>query len=520
MAQHDGTTSKDRTLDNVAIASGNAENVSRFGSAAAEYIKAFTGVDNETGQVFTKSLKRIAEGKLHPDNYETNVRQQAGYAAEVAKVADDNARNIINKSYVRTERTDDNLARRQANNNRPDMVSDHVETVNGVEIPGSTSQMKIVANPETLLNKIAKGRGGGSTDLSRYMDNDYIDITGEKFEAARDYCDTQAKALRRQAEHARQQGETERAQRREQEAQNFEKLKDKLRKSYTSEEAKALRLHPKLETAKRMAKISHEAGIEAAQYGAAIGGTISLTRNLIALMQGDKKLQEALTDTALDTGKSAVVGYGTGFAGTLVKSTMQQSGSAALRRLSHTALPALVISTTQALGSSIWRFSKGDIDGVEFMTEIGEKGSGMLASGMMATLGQIAIPVPVLGGVIGGMIGYTLSSLFYRSALETFQEAQNAEKRYHILKAHCEEARRRMLAHQTELQVLFDAHMAEMKQQLADCFTCMDAASSAGGPDDFAEAVNRLGHFFGKTLQFETVEEFDTFMLSDETLIL
>ena len=87
-----------RTLDNVAISTGNSENVSRFGSADAEWIKAYRGIDNETGKVLTKSLKDISQYKLSEDYYERNIRQQSGFAAEVAKVADDNSKNIINKS--------------------------------------------------------------------------------------------------------------------------------------------------------------------------------------------------------------------------------------------------------------------------------------------------------------------------------------------------------------------------------------------------------------------------------------
>ena len=510
----------DRTLDNIAVGLGNIENIDRYGSANAEWLKAFNGVDHETGQVFTKSLKGIAEGKLNPDYYENNVRQQAGYAAEVAKVADDNAKNIINKSDIRTERTDDNAARRQANQNKPDMVSDHIEIKNGAELPGSTSQMKIVTDHEALLKKIAQGKGGGKNDLSRYMKNDHIDITGENFTEAKSFCQDQAKSLRTQAEHLRQNGNCEKAAQFEQEAKNYDELNSKLRKTYTSEEAKALRLNPKIETAKKMAKISHDAGVEAAKYGAAIGGAVSATRNIVALIQGNKDLEGVLLDTAKDTGISAATGYATGAAGSLLKSGMQQSSAGAMRQLSRTSFPALVVSTTLALGTSVHRFAKGEIDGVQFMEEIGEKGSGMLASGMMATLGQIAIPIPIVGGVIGGMIGYTMSSMFYQSSLIAFQEAKEAERNYQIIKAQCEEARRIMLEYQHSLQELFDAHMTDMKGQLASCLKSMDSATAAHNIDEFVNAANQLGSVIGKTLQFNSIEEFNDFMASNESFIL
>lgn len=59
----------------------------------------------------------------------------------------------------------------------------------------------------------------------------------------------------------------------------------------------------------------------------------------------------------------------------------------------------------------------------------------MLSSTMMATMGQIAIPIPVVGAVLGGMIGYSLSSIFYQAALDSAKRAKEAEANYQKIKA-------------------------------------------------------------------------------------
>lgn len=505
----------DRTLDNVAVASGNTEVVSRYGSANAEHIKGYTGIDYETGTRLNRGHKDVAKYKVNPEYKEQNIKQQSGYSAEIAKTSRDNAEHIINKSDKRTMRTDDH-----PNFGTNDTVYDHVETIGGQVIPGSGSQMKFVNNPNSLVDKIARGEGGGKNDLSRYLDAK-LDLPSDQVEAVKEYCKNEVVRLREQANVLEKQGKPDLAAKKRTQADNYNKVGKNVRDSgITAEEAIFYREHPKLATARDMAKTAHRGGSEAAIYGAAIGGAISTAKNVVALIQGDKELQEVLYDTAVDTGKSALVGYGTGVAGSLVKSGMQQSGSGAIRQLSHTSLPALVVSATLELGASIKRYAKGEIDGLQFMEEIGEKGSGMLASGMMATLGQLAIPIPVVGALIGGMVGYTMSSLFYHSSLQAFKEAREAERRYQIVKAQCEEARRRMLEYQSELQALFDAHMTDIKIQLSDCFVCMDKAVDAGNMDAFAEAANNLGSLFGKNLQFKNMQEFEDFMLSDETLIL
>lgn len=53
------------------------------------------------------------------------------------------------------------------------------------------------------------------------------------------------------------------------------------------------------------------------------------------------------------------MGYGTAFAGTTVKTYMNQSSNPVLRQLSATGLPATIVSVCLAVGKSATRFAKG-----------------------------------------------------------------------------------------------------------------------------------------------------------------
>jgi len=90
-----------------ATALANDEVVKRFGSASAEYFKGYRGVDNETGQQFAKGLADVAKFKVNPDYAQQNIKQQAGFSAEIATTSRDNAEAIINGSPIRTSRSDD-----------------------------------------------------------------------------------------------------------------------------------------------------------------------------------------------------------------------------------------------------------------------------------------------------------------------------------------------------------------------------------------------------------------------------
>lgn len=326
------------TLTNAGILGALVETTSRYGSAGAEFLKGLRGVDYETGQVFDRSLIKVSQGKLNPEYYKSNLKQQAGYSAEIVSTSRKNAEAIINGEKRRFLRSED-----VAGYGKNHKVVDIVELMDTKEI--STSQMKFVNNYKGLLNKIAKGEGGGRKDWSRYMGVDKLELPSEQVEAAKQYCAEQSEQCRIGAQLKRQEGDIELAQKLEQQSKNFKELESKIGDSgLTTKEAIKYRLNPKIETLKDIGRVSHRAGVEGAKFGAAIGGSISLVTNIIAYQSRDKQFGEAVIDVGCDTIKSAGVGYGTAFAGTAIKTYMQQSSNATMRSLSGTGLPAMVVS--------------------------------------------------------------------------------------------------------------------------------------------------------------------------------
>ncbi|GAB6178532.1 hypothetical protein JCM16814_34230 [Desulfobaculum senezii] len=506
---------KSNAASNVAVGASASEIVDRFGSASAESIIGYRGVDNETGLKLNRGLKQISESKVHPDFKETNIRQQAGYSGEVAKVSRDNAENIIAGNKTRTIRTDDHPDFKVN-----DQVYDFVKVVEGELIEGSGSQMKVVASPEKLLDKIAKGEGGGKNDYSRYQ-GVTLEIPSDQVEAAKEYCLEQAEKLNQQADQLERAGKSDLAARKRIQAENFSTTHDNIQDcGITSSDIRFYREHPSLATARDICKISNRAGIEGAKYGAVVGGTILFAQNLVAVMQDDKDLQEAIIDAASGTAKAAGIGYGTGAAGSLIKSFCQQSKKSSIRALSKTALPALVVTTCVEVGTTFSKYIKGDIHGVQLFEELGSKGTGMLSGGMGATLGQIAIPIPVAGAVIGGMVGYSLSSFFYNEALFAFKNAQMAEDNYLRIKRECEAARGLMIQYRHEMEAIFEKNFGEFKTQVEEVFSEIEVAINANEIDDFCLHANKLASLVGVTLQFESLEEFDKFMQTDEPLNL
>ena len=498
----------ERDIIRTGVALSANEVVSRYGSANAEFIKGYAGLDNETGQEFSKGLADIAKHKLNenPGEAVKNIKQQAGFSAEVAATSRDNAEAIIGKSDGRTFRSDD-LPQYGKNHN----VVDRVQILNGEIVEGTQAQMKFVGDRDQLFHKIAKTEG----EFARYR-GVKLEIPSEQFEGAQKFCRDKASGLRDQALVVEQHGKLEIAAKLRSEANNYDQLSDNIKDSgLTTEQAIYYREHPKTATAFDIGRMSHRAGIQGAKVGATIGLSISLLQNLFAVAQGKKETADVLNDLVFDTAKAGVIGYSTGFVGAAVKGGMQQSGRQTIRTLAGTSAPTLVVNVCLSLGNSVKRYVTGEIDETQLLVEVGEKGAGMLSSSMMAAIGQIAIPIPFVGAAIGGMIGYTLSSLFYQSALDAAAGAKAS--RENLERVHAIEAAARI--HIGEQQAQLDAFMRreipELLQQTQQLFALVNSAEHQNA-DTFAAGINQYAILLGKQLQFQSIAEFDEFMNSDQ----
>lgn len=489
-----------------------SETVNRYGSANAEYIKGYTGIDNESGQQFAKSLNGISHSKVNANPVEAakNIKQQAGYSAEVATTSRDNAEAIIDGSKVRTTRSDD-LPQYY---HRNDTVVDRVRILDGQIIEGSQSQMKFVGNRDQLFNRIAREDG----KFARYRGTK-LELPSEQYDGAAQHCKEQAEQLRLNAERAAQSGKPDVAAKLRREAGNYDQLANDVRDSgMTTEQAIFYREHPAIATALDMARTSHRAGVEGAQYSAAIGGAISLLQNIFALAQDKKNMETAAVDLTVDTAQAAVIGYGTAAAGSAIKSAMQQSGKETIRALAGTSVPALAVTVCISLGSSIKRYATGEITELQLLVEVGQKGAGMLSAGMMAGLGQLAMPVPFVGAAIGGMIGYALSSLFYQSALDAARGAECSREMLMRTRAIQTAARARIAQEQAVLDAFLRREIPELTQETHQLFAQMnDVACNA---ETLAVAVSRYATLLGKKLQFQSLQEFDDFIRSDKSFLL
>ncbi|MFT8871619.1 MAG: hypothetical protein ABF868_04930 [Sporolactobacillus sp.] len=497
-----------KNIINAGITGSSAETIKRYGSAVKEHIVAYTGNDNETGTQYKRSLKSIAKQKVNPGYKEQNIKQQAGFSAEVKETANVNANNIINGSAKRKVRTDD-LGRVN------DPFYDHVEIdARGNIVDGSGTQMKFVGNtPQETLNKLVLKK------FSKYLDKDCkIEVPSDYFDGLLQEIDSRIAKFQVQEDNQLVKGNTETASRLKQKIKKYQKIRKNLRKSsVSSSDSRIARLHPVVSTAEGIVNVSHGAGLEAAQSAGIIGGSVSIIQNLVAVVKGEAGVEDAVKSVAKDTLTSISVGYGTGFTGAAVKGIMQNSSSETLRSLSETNLPGVVVTVAMCATKSLNRYFRNEITGVECFTELGEQGTGMLSSALFAVIGQAVIPIPVIGGMIGSMIGYATASASYQTLLNSLRSAEYAhEERIKIEKV-CEEHIKLIRTYRLEFEKTISEYLTSKIKIFHNAFNNIKVSLDLEDVDGFILSTNEISEILGRKAQFQNMSEFTAIMSSNNS---
>lgn len=149
---------------------------------------------------------------------------------------------------------------------------------------------------------------------------------------------------------------------------------------------------------------------------------------------------------------------------------------------------------------------------------LGQEGVGIVASAMFATIGQIAIPIPVVGGLIGGMIGYALSSASYGLLLEALQEKELAHKERIYIESICTEHIKMIREYRLEVEKIINQYLSNKLEVFNESFKDIKNALEIGDVDLFIESTNKITENFGKKPAFSNMNEFDKIMLTKTTI--
>lgn len=498
----------DGELANAMLHEETDELVQRFGSAAREHYAAYAGRDHIVGnkQATLKGLAQHGGGDA----------QRAGFAAEIKAVARRNANHIEHGEGARFTREGHN-----------DQIIDLSQVDSrGRPLAGTESQMKFMGRtPEDLLAKLRGKQCQKYIDAGAYLDiadDDYAALMGRNGKPG--IIDRQMDDLRNRLENvpagrkAEIQGKIDKLQ----------TIKSKLRPSgLTRREAVEAVKHPKWATAKDVVGVAHKAGVQQALNVAAVTGAMSLVREFVACIKGEKDVQEAAAEVGKTVGLAAALGYATAFAGSAVKGAMQNSASSYARSVSQTNVVSGMVSATVEVGKSVVRLCQGKITPAQCVEELGEKGVSQIGSLMGAAAASATASAAGLGtmatmafSVAGSTVGYSAAIAVYRELSTALEEYELAREDRIRIERECAEAVEAIRRYRTEMDTLTKQYFERCYTSFESGFAAMDRAVIEQDPDGYIAGNATICEVLGRQPQFRDMNEFDDLMVSGESLKL
>lgn len=460
-------------------------------------------------------LEEISKRKINPNYTKQNINQQAGYSAEIKEQAHVNAHNILAGKRERIVQYDNlssgqkaqvkklfpNYATPSKNHELVDYIS--VDEKGNV-IPGTAVQSKFVGrNGEECFKKLL------SKDYEKYFEN------GAKMKIARNHygdfqkaTDAEIKKLESQIAKQKGLGDFQKAAHLEEKLQKCKTIKAHTRPaSATKAEAIEARLNPKLSTAKDVASISHQAGMNAAQTGALIGGGVSAITNIYECIANGKDPMKAIKHTAIATLKGGALSYGSAFASSSLEGLMQSSANKIIQSLGKGSVPAMFVGACVANATVLTRYFSGKIDKTELLKQLGKANTTLVSSGAMAFAGQALIPIPVVGALVGGFVGAILSETCFNAFLKAREEAKLARQRRIEIEKECREIIKQLEAYQNQFKEVFEKYFHETTKFFNQSFNELERASYAGDADLAIAVNNKSREWLGQKALFDNKQE-------------
>ncbi len=460
-------------------------------------------------------LEEISKRKINPNYINQNINQQAGYSAEIKEQAHVNAHNILAGKRERIVQYDNLSSGQKAqvkklfpNYATPSKNHEFVDYVSvdekGNVIPGTLTQSKFVGrNGEECFEKFL------SKDYEKYFEN------GAKMNVLKDYyrdiqkaTDAEIKKLESQIAKQKGLGNFQKAAHLEEKRQKCKTIKSHTRPaSITKREAVEARLNPKLSTAKDVASVSHQAGMNAAQTGALIGGGVSLIKNVYECIANGKDPMKALKHTAIATLKGGALSYVSAFASASSGGLMQSSANKIIQSLGKGSVPAMIVGACVANATILGRYFSGKIDKTELLKQLGKANTTLISSGAMAVAGQVLIPIPVVGALVGGFVGAMLSETFFNAFLKAREEAKLARQRRIEIERECREIIKLLEIYQNQFKEVFERYFHETTKFFNQSFDELERALYVGDADLAIGVNNKIQERLGQKALFNNKQE-------------
>lgn len=247
-------------------------------------------------------------------------------------------------------------------------------------------------------------------------------------------------------------------------------------------------------------------------------GSISSIQNIVAITKGEKTPEEGISAIVNDTSKAAATSLAFTGLNNMKKSLfpISSNNSSFIKKLSNSKIQGPVIDAVMVTGSTLVRYANGEINERECAYQLGEGGLNCVTAGTSAAVGQVLIPIPVVGAAVGAYVGHILTS-DYCQQLATIIETRQLEHEEHLrIMAELDEALEYQRQMYAEFEQLVNNYFEDCRECFDDALSSIHSGFESGNLDDIVKGANQITRKLGGKVNYETREEFEDFLANDE----
>ena len=385
----------------------------------------------EEDGVQTLGLDEISRWAINDNYRETNIRQQAGYVAEVISTAKDNLIHLKDGTGITTFRADD----------RPDLFHKNNQYVDKVSFDAQgnlleKTQVKFVGHDgESCLKKLT------SKAFSKFFDDgkvDRIEIPADFYDEIRSQklIERELDNLNRQLLKVRELNKTDVEEILIRKIERLNKIDAMLkRSSVTLQDAIDARLEPVaylqdivgVESIELALKHGFDKGIQEAKETAAK----SSVEHFSKVIRKEESAKEAILNIVIDTGKASFIAARDGFLEEMNVGDMIRSSEQLIDQLSEMKFAEAEILRGHNAYDEFMKYAQGKTDvstAAYNLGEIAARKAGKVAGGAAGAALGTAIPVAGThaGKIVGAVVGTAVAATVYKEVVAHGPQAMEA----------------------------------------------------------------------------------------------
>lgn len=271
---------------------------------------------------------------------------------------------------------------------------------------------------------------------------------------------------------------------------------------------------------KNAVSTAHEAGKAAAHEVGVMTATMSGITNMVAVIKGEKSVEDAVKDTLEDTGKGVTTAYTMNAGLTPLYQTLSGSSSKFIRALTESNVPGKVITAVIVTGDILKRYGNGEITTQECLIELGDRALRTATTGYSMAVGQALIPIPIVGAAIGALVGYAATDNYYNQLMATLQTKELEHQERLRIMAECERAAEETRAFRAELEEYLASYFREYQDCFDDALMMINTSFRIGDADGVIAGANKITRKLGGIVHYDNMDEFKDFLFDDSTDVL